>query len=81
MPRIQLAHWHGGRAPGDVVDVDADELSQLHRDGRVACVLPDEPEPPTAPPDAPSGEPQPEPEPDEGDGPVEETAKSGRRRR
>ncbi|MDT7847193.1 hypothetical protein [Streptomyces justiciae] len=38
MPRITLAHWHDGRAPGTELDVDDDELRQLTRDGRVATV-------------------------------------------
>lgn len=44
MPRIRLAHWHGGHAPGDVITVDDDTLRALQRDGRVNEVLPDEPE-------------------------------------
>jgi len=39
MPRIKLAFWHGDHVPGDVVDVTADELAALSRDGRVAEVL------------------------------------------
>jgi hypothetical protein len=44
MPRIRLAHWHDGHAPGDVVDVDGDLLPALVRDGRVNEVLSGEPE-------------------------------------
>ncbi|MFJ1657159.1 hypothetical protein [Streptomyces anthocyanicus] len=39
MPRIELAAWHGGRAPGTEVEVTDDELRDLVRDGRVAKVL------------------------------------------
>jgi len=39
MPRIRLAHWHEGHLPGDEIDVDAEELRGLQRDGRVAAVL------------------------------------------
>lgn len=39
MPRIKLAYWHGSHKPGDEIDVSADELAGLHRDGRVAEVL------------------------------------------
>lgn len=38
MPRITLAHWHDGRAPGEEVDVDEDALKDLVRDGRVSAV-------------------------------------------
>lgn len=41
MARIRLAHWHGGHAPGDVIDVDAETLRALQRDGRVNEVLPE----------------------------------------
>jgi hypothetical protein len=43
MPRIRLAFWHDGHAPGDEVDVDDGTLRALRRDGRVAEVLPDKP--------------------------------------
>ncbi|MEU8525254.1 hypothetical protein AB0C77_06575 [Streptomyces sp. NPDC048629] len=39
MPRIKLAFWHGDKQPGDELEVTADELAALHRDGRVAEVL------------------------------------------
>ena len=39
MPRIKLAYWHGGSAPGDEIDVTGDELAALQRDGRVAEVV------------------------------------------
>lgn len=39
MPRIELAAWHGGRAPGTEVEVTDDELRDLVRDGRVAKVV------------------------------------------
>jgi len=42
MPRIRLAHWHDGHAPGDEIDVDDDLMRSLQRDGRVNAVLPDE---------------------------------------
>ncbi|MEU9245875.1 hypothetical protein [Streptomyces sp. NPDC048385] len=63
MPRVKLAHWHGGNPPGAEIDVSDQELTALRRDGRVAEVLapaaeqPDqaaEPEPsPEASPDVP----------------------------
>lgn len=43
MPRIRLAYWHGGHAPGDEIDVDEDTLRSLMRDGRVNELLPDGP--------------------------------------
>lgn len=39
MPRIRLAHWHDGHAPGAEIDVTADQLRALQRDGRVNEVL------------------------------------------
>lgn len=39
MPRIKLAHHTGDHGPGDELDVTADELHALARDGRVAEVL------------------------------------------
>jgi hypothetical protein len=39
MPKIALAYWHGGHAPGDEIDVTDAELKALRRDGRVAAVL------------------------------------------
>jgi len=39
MPRIQLAYWHGVHAPGDEINVSAEDLAVLTRDGRVAKVL------------------------------------------
>lgn len=44
MPRIRLAHWHDGHAPGDGIDVDDDVLRALMRDGRVSEILPDGPQ-------------------------------------
>ncbi|MET9729688.1 hypothetical protein ABZZ79_03175 [Streptomyces sp. NPDC006458] len=44
MPRIQLAHWHGQHQPGDEIDVTAEELVALRRDGRVAQVVTDPPQ-------------------------------------
>lgn len=41
MPRIRLSFWHGDHVPGDVIDVDDEQLRALKRDGRVAEVLPD----------------------------------------
>lgn len=40
MPRIRLAHWHDGHAPGDEITVDDDTLRALQVDGRVNAVLP-----------------------------------------
>jgi hypothetical protein len=70
MPRIQLAHWHGQHRPGDELDVTAEELVAMRRDGRVAQVLDDtpqqasaaEPEETPAEPLAEASE-EPEPEP------------------
>lgn len=39
MPRIKLAHWHDGHAPGDEIDVTDTKLKDLRRDGRVASVV------------------------------------------
>lgn len=39
MPRIRLAFWHDGHAPGDEIDVTDGDLPALQRDGRVAHVL------------------------------------------
>lgn len=41
MPRITLAHWHGGSAPGAELEVSDEELAALQHDGRVASVLED----------------------------------------
>lgn len=41
--RVRLANWYKGSPPGAVVDVAADEVQGLRRDGRVAEVLGDEP--------------------------------------
>lgn len=43
MPRIKLAHWHGGHAPGEELNVTDDDLRALERDGRVAEVVKTEP--------------------------------------
>lgn len=72
MPTIRLAHWHGGRPPGSVVDVTDEDLALLQRDARVAEVLPDHPEPEPA-----AEQPAEEPEASEAEAP----AKSSRRRR
>lgn len=40
MPRIRLAYWHDGHAPGDEIDVTVEEAAALSRDGRVAEILP-----------------------------------------
>lgn len=80
MPTIRLAHWHDGKPPGATIDVTVEELALLQRDGRVAELLPDSPEPEAATEQAaPAEEAAPEPEPaaDEADAP----AKSSRRRR
>jgi hypothetical protein len=52
MPRIKLAHWHDGHQPGEEIDVSAEELAALDRDGRVAAVV-----------ESPQPEPSPEPQP------------------
>lgn len=57
MPRIRLAHWHDGHAPGDVITVDDDTARALQRDGRVNAVLPDVPEPQPEPVVEPMSEP------------------------
>jgi hypothetical protein len=78
MPRVILAHWHNGLAPGSELDVTDVELAALRRDGRIADVV-----------DGPAGqdqvvaEPEPaeEPEPDtEAAGSAEPTKPSRRRR-
>ncbi|WP_326728967.1 hypothetical protein [Streptomyces phaeochromogenes] len=78
MPRITLAHWHAGRAPGEDIDVSVDELAQLRRDGRVAAVLDEQPAPDPAPaevePEHQAAEPEPVPE-------QEEAAPPSRRKR
>ncbi|MEU8555968.1 hypothetical protein AB0C80_18530 [Streptomyces anthocyanicus] len=83
MPMIRLAHWNGGKPPGSVVDVTDEDLALLKRDGRVAEVLPDKPEPEPAAeqPAAPAEEPVPEPEPAAAETEAEAPAKSSRRRR
>ncbi|CAL9596489.1 hypothetical protein [Streptomyces sp. enrichment culture] len=78
MPTIRLAHWHDGKPPGATIDVTVEELALLQRDGRVAEVLPDSPEPEAATePAAPAEEAAPEPAAEEAEAP----AKSSRRRR
>lgn len=77
MPRIKLAFWHAGRAPGEEVDVCDTDLAALQRDGRVAAVL----EPPATAAPAPAVEPQqvqsaPAPEPA-----VEAESQPGRKKR
>lgn len=39
MPRIRLAAWYGGAAPGTELDVDDIQVKQLTRDGLVAAVV------------------------------------------
>lgn len=39
MPRITLAHWYDGHAPGEQITVDDNQLHDLIKDGRVATVL------------------------------------------
>lgn len=86
MPRIILSAWHGGRPPGTELEVDDAQLAALRRDGRVAAVVEDQPDPAPAPAPVPDALPEPaddtppvpEPGPESGsDGPV----KPGRRRR
>ena len=79
MPRITLAHWHAGRAPGEELDVSDEELAQLRRDGRVAAVHDEQP---TPGPDPVPAEPEPEPEHQEGEAePVPEEASPPSRRK
>ncbi|WP_326806646.1 hypothetical protein OHB04_02320 [Streptomyces sp. NBC_01775] len=60
MARIRLATWHGGHAPGEVVEVPDDQVPGLRRDGRVAEVVADEPQAVAdAPVDGPATEPVP----------------------
>ncbi|WP_328439378.1 hypothetical protein OHA71_23860 [Streptomyces sp. NBC_00444] len=75
MPRVILAHWHDGRAPGDELIVTDEELADLRRDGRIADVLDGpgaQPEPSSTavPEDQAAAEPEPE-----------EPAPAGRKRR
>ncbi|MFE9684182.1 hypothetical protein [Streptomyces sp. NPDC006285] len=71
MPRITLAHWHAGRAPGEDIDVDDEELKQLRRDGRVAAVHDEQPEPEAAPEPEPVPAAAPEPGPAEAEAEAE----------
>ncbi|WP_217545569.1 hypothetical protein [Streptomyces sp. GbtcB6] len=57
MPRVKLAHWHGGNPPGAEISVSDQELAALRRDGRVAEVLA-----PTSEQQGPAAEPEPSPE-------------------
>ncbi|WP_432091015.1 hypothetical protein [Streptomyces sp. NRRL F-5630] len=58
MPRIELAYWHAGHAPGDELTVSDEELAALRRDGRVARVIRPAAEPVT---EAPAAQPEPGP--------------------
>ncbi|MET8818454.1 hypothetical protein EF913_28220 [Streptomyces sp. WAC04189] len=78
MPTIRLASWHDGRAPGATVDVTDEEMAQLQRDGRVAEVLPDKPEPEA---EQPAGQAEEAAEPATAEAEAEAPAKSSRRRR
>lgn len=60
MARVRLASWWDGHAPGDVVEVEAEQVAPLRRDGRVVDVL----DVPPAPPALVKAEPAPEPEPE-----------------
>ncbi|MGW4728849.1 hypothetical protein ACWEQC_06660 [Streptomyces shenzhenensis] len=74
MPRITLAHWHDGQAPGTELTVDDAELAALRHDGRIADVLDGPAAHPAPSPDVPQDEPaEPEPAPAE--------APAGRKRR
>ncbi|MDX3455042.1 hypothetical protein PV396_24395 [Streptomyces sp. ME02-8801-2C] len=82
MPRVILAHWHAGRAPGDELDVTDEELADLRRDGRISEVLDGpgaQPEPSSAP--EPEDQAAPEPEAPEDEAAAEEPPPSGRKRR
>ncbi|WP_405909548.1 hypothetical protein OG742_37100 [Streptomyces sp. NBC_00828] len=82
MPRVTLAHWHNGRAPGDELDVTDAELANLRRDGRIANVLDGpgtQPEPSSTP--APDDQPAAKPEPQAVEAAPEEPAPAGRKRR
>lgn len=65
MARVRLASWYDGSAPGEVVDIPDDVLRPLTRDGRVAEVLPAEPEPEAPVVVEPSTSPEPPSEPPE----------------
>lgn len=39
MPRIRLAAWYGGAAPGTELDVDDVQLKEMTRDGLVAALV------------------------------------------
>lgn len=68
MPRIKLAHWHDGHAPGDETDVTDEQLKALIRDGRVAEVVDDAAAAEITPaPEAPAVDPQPETAVEDGD--------------
>ncbi|WP_405925411.1 hypothetical protein [Streptomyces sp. NBC_00035] len=82
MPRVTLAHWHDGRAPGAELDVSDAELAELRRDGRVAGILDDpgtQPEPSSTP--APDDQSAAEPEAQAAEAEPEEPAPAGRKRR
>lgn len=86
MPRVILAHWHAGLAPGDELDVTDEELANLRRDGRIADVLDGpsaQPEPSgTAESEEPSAaDPVPEPEATEPEAAADEPPPTGRKRR
>ena len=83
MPRVILAHWHAGRAPGAELDVTDEELADLRRDGRISDVLDGpgaQPEPSTAEPEDQAAA-DPEPEAPEPEAAAEEAPPSGRKRR
>jgi hypothetical protein len=84
MPRITLANWYRGKAPGDTVDVDAATPKSLRRDGRVASVE-DTPQQVEAAPAVEAEAPaQPQPEPAADSAPpagAEPPAQTGRRKR
>lgn len=80
MPRIRLAFWHDGHAPGEEIDVADDDLPALRRDGRVAQVLDtEEPTPAQQPPVQSETAAAPEPSPESE--PVKTGPETGRRRR
>lgn len=73
MPRIRLAAWYGGAAPGSELDVDDVQLKELTRDGLVAALV-EAPAPAVDPPaDQAADEPAAETTPDQ--------APAGRKRR
>ncbi|MFJ2515621.1 hypothetical protein ACIPEL_36390 [Streptomyces griseoviridis] len=77
MPRIVLAHWHGGAPPGAQIDVDDGALAALRRDGLIAAVV----DAPPAAPETTDGAAEPDDAPEAESGPAEDAGPPRARRR